>query len=378
MKKQNIRNTVIGAVIAVAMLAAVTLFTLWRLGIFDRTPAPVPNAAFGGVMSRYRPNDAVVIGDCIGDTDVVSIDCILPNESDRIYDEYVAKQSGNDGSHFSPVRRSWKTTSDGLTLHLLATVHIDEQLVQTSLSSLPGSFTERQKNPYHTGKVEKLVNGEWLMLRPLEVKHVYSDAIYVEVHDMPIYGIGSNHIVLPFPIHEPGEYRITYNFRTIAHELNSSSYTLGDEVYTVTQMLTIPEPSGNKFDVVAVDLDHSDGTAQVAALIRSNDGTIPLQNLRRTRLERQENGEWVDVSDTLVELYEIQNNMIHAYSYTDYSDVAYEPNHPFSNRTEHDLFCGIAAFDGAVAGEYRLTLEFADSQMPDAARYALQLELELS
>lgn len=368
-KLRDARNIAIGTVIAVAMLAAPTLLLLGWYGWLNPAPDPIPNADFGLVEAVYRQTSAVEITDCTGDTDIMSIDYVLPNYPDGVYKEYV--RTDDYGWWLSD-----SNESNALTLHLRATVHVDSRFALTTRHYRAGKLLSDESAldlENDEGCIEKLVDGEWVRVGGFILeREIYRDEDMEKLEFKTLH-YGVNSFVIRFPLHEPGTYRLTYNFRTITGGVHTRP-TTGAEQYTVSHTLTIPEPSGKKFDLIAPDISRTtNGRVRVAALCRSNDDRIPYQNLENTRLEKLVDGEWVDASGALTLLADSNSD----YGY--FSPVGYDTTHPFTGEEVGNLFCGVAEFKyESRTTRYRLTLEFAAGQKKSDTRYALQFELDIS
>ena len=300
--------------------------------------APEPNADFGMVARSYLPSpyDELPIEDCTGDTDVVYIDAWYPNQSDDVYRNYIERWGEKDNPNY-----------DALTLHLRLNI-AKGYTVELMSVSVDGTETECSAD-----------------LDPRLREHI---------------------IPVAFPLHRPGAHSITYNFR------NADDGSL----YTITHTLTIPEPSGSKFDLLSPDIevlyhrediehngatilnygDSYAATLRIAAVCRSNDGTMPYQDLLATRLEKSVDGRWVDAPPrpggysavTALTDDEAENSFI--------SPAGYYVDDPITGEAVTNVFCGTAGVYLDDAGAmYRLTMEFCENPDGSGERWVLTFNI---
>lgn len=353
------------------ILAFAAVFSLAACGGGRDASEFEPNLHFGMVEEVYTPDVVLPVSDLSGDTDVFSVDEYRPYESDSVYEDYERFTSPSD-------------TADALTLHFGITNHLGRRLALTSRRYEQGMLIpdEKSDGKPSVGIVEKRgENGEWTTAAPLKPEigeHV------IENPSIRIVPADAASATLAFPLHEPGEYRFTYYLRKFSYD--GLSYSTGEELYTVSHTYTVPEPTDSKFDLILPDFylpfgGSQSGTRQdvrLAVLIRSNDGTIPYQDLSATRLEHFSGGEWTEVRDdrrtpVVTRQYDTEAEN------PDISSAKYVTVHPFTGEEVENLFCGTAEFyipDTRL--RYRLTIEFVENADGSGERYPLQLDLDFS
>lgn len=322
------------------------------------------NADFG-LVGVYSPADTVEITDCTGDTDALLATEILPNASDGVYSDYMKSEYVT------------QNPANGLMLHVrLAAVGSMNILLSSSVRD----DTPFPDEPF--GYIERLgEDGGWTKLSPIE--YDYSNALtYLSssISEQTALRIAPGLAVevgIRFPLHEPGTYRITYYYRAAEYFGGYMGWTYS-EPRSISHTVTVPEASGKKFDLVSADISANeiayDGSfvLRIGALCRTNDGTLPYQDLLATRLEIYSSGRWAPApSDgysavTGLRDEESENPF--------YSPSAYYTEDPFTGEDVTNVICGTAEVRLAdPSARYRLTMEFCENPDGSGERWILTL-----
>ncbi len=318
-----------------------------------------------GLVGVCSPADTVEITDCTGDTDALVATEILPNVSDGVYSDYIQSPYVEQDS------------ANGLTLHVrLASVGDDSVL----LTSTVGDDVPFPDEPF--GYIERLgEDGGWTKLSPIE--YIYSNAltylssVVAEPTALRLTSGLAVEVGIRFPLHEPGTYRITYYYRVAEYNGGYMGWTYS-EPRSISHTVTVPEPSGKKFDLISADIgaheitDDGSVVLRIGALCRTNDGTLPYQDLLATRLEIYSSGRWAPApSDgysavTGLRDEESENPF--------YSPAAYYTEDPFTGEDVTNVICGTAEVRLAdPSARYRLTMEFCENPDGSGERWILTL-----
>lgn len=335
---------------AAVVLAATVGYVLFVL--FNHAAAST-NEHFGLVAEAYKPNASLPIDNLEGDLDVVTITSIRPATMHPTHNSATYRSE-------MPALLITFATPSGDDLHMTS--------LQYTLDGVVGNASI-----YNCGTVEKLVDGEWTLVGRINpntyITHSKDD--YPFIRDGHYYEIA-------FPLHDPGTYRLTYNFRKIArHWL----FVTSDELYTLSHTVTVPEPSDRKFDVVSVNFSHSGNSAGVDLLLRTNDGENPYLYARRTNLEVLKDGRWVSApaNEPFTSAVEAYGQGLVYYSQSRREKLVLDFHHPFEGQREANYFRVDANFDVAdPSAQYRLTFDFRDTPHGSGEAYPLTLYLDFS
>ena len=235
------------------------------------------------------------------------------------------------------------------------TVKVFENGTQTS----PGVWSDDAVT------MERLEDGEWVDLKNIRP---YELATVGGVPDYLVLPSGESRLLLPFPIHEPGTYRLTYKMRE-SISAKGSAYTTGDTLYSISHTVTVPEATDSKFDIVSADYIDQAG---VYVAIRPNiDGaTLYLDRALGTIEKKTDRGGYDDLtymstSDTKLSLLSLDDA-------NRFYDTSSEPR----KYGYDDLFMFRQFLTLEDAGEYRLTLFFTQNPDGSGEQYTLQLKLK--
>lgn len=207
--------------------------------------------------------------------------------------------------------------------------------------------------------MERLEGGEWVELRNIRP---YKLATTGGEPDYLVLPSGGSHLLLPFPIHEPGTYRLTYKMRE-----STGSYSTGDTLYSVSHTVTVPEATDSRFDILSAELDASG----VHIAIRSNTpgAALYLDRARGTIEKKTDGGGYTNITDTDVGS---SMSLLREDDVGRYYDTATVPN----EFGYDDLFMLRQPLTLADAGEYRLTLFFTQNPDGTGEQYTLHLNLK--
>lgn len=280
----------------------------------------------------FSPYDETPITDCIGDTKLLKAEAVANrflNPSGYMYSE------------------------PGVKIRLTAT----KKLALTSSKYTDG----HTKGFGFAGIIERKEDGEWVEYGVLKVAGM-NEMIRSMERGAPYYTEleqGETTVWTNIPFDDPGEYRITYNFReSVSSEPNE--FTTGDTLYTMTHTLSIPSASDAKYDAVDVAFGEdmvknaageSVHAIRVVPTIRRNDGAEYFYDRDSCRLERLENSGWVDAQDELV-------NVEHPMRFV-------PPNY------DHAVFVSVAHPES----DYRLSFDLCDDADGSGEQYTLTLRL---
>ena len=284
---------------------------------------------FGNSDKTFPAANRISISDCSGDTDFIeATSCYFTT----LYGE---PQLGVcfSGEHDAAV-----------------TVKVYEDGTQTS----PGVWSDDAVT------MERLEDGEWVDLqsiRPYKLATVGGEPSYVVLPG------GGGHLLLPFPTHESGTYRLTYKMRE-----NTGSYSTGDTLYSISHTVTIPEATGSRFDIVSVDYIDQGGV-YVAIRPNMDDAALYLDRARGTIEKKSDGGGYTDITDS-----DIGSSMslLREDDVSRYYETSAEPR----RYGYDDLFMLRQPLALEDAGEYRLTLFFAQNPDGSGERYTLRLNLK--
>ncbi len=169
---------------------------------------------------------------------------------------------------------------------------------------------------------------------------------------------------ISFPIYQPGKYRITIYFRDLIKN-GRNQYSTGNELYSVSFQLTIPDALGSKFDVLTVapacyGLDNYLHT--VGVTLRSNSDELPYINQNRMELYKLEDG----VSREMHDFYEPH-------------PIAFRRDFPFVDDSTGETITSVADYRVYLVniphGDYKLTLHFTENEDGSGEQYTLTLNL---
>ncbi len=208
--------------------------------------------------------------------------------------------------------------------------------------------------------MERLEDGEWVNLQSIRP---YKLATVGGMPDYVVLQSGGSRILLPFPIHESGTYKLTYKM----HE-STGDYSTGDTLYSISHTVTVPEATGSKFDVVSVDYIEPGG---VYVAIRPNmDGATLYLDLAHGTIEKKsDSGEYTDITDT-----DVGSSMILLPEDDPrrFYDTSSEPR-----QSGYDnLFMFRQRLTFEEGGEYRLTLFLTQNPDGSGEQYTLRLSLK--
>ena len=208
--------------------------------------------------------------------------------------------------------------------------------------------------------MERLEDGEWV-----DLKNIRPDKLATVggVPDYVVLPCGGSRILLPFPIHESGTYRLTYKMRE-----STGDYSTGDTLYSISHTVTVPEATDSRFDIVSVDYI-GQGGVYVAIRPNTDGAALYLDRARGTIEKKSDGGEYTDITDTDVGL---SMNLLPEDDEGRYYDTATEPRLCGYD----DLFMFRQFLTLKDAGEYRLTLFFTRNPDGTGEQYTLRLNLK--
>lgn len=350
----------------VALFAAIAAFVAVIAYIRLDKPDASANEHFGLVDACYSPDDTLPITDLAGDTDVVSIDAVVLRADATMSAVF-------DGSvQDTPALNVSFSAAEGRMLSFGAKhVHHGTRI---------GSYVPE----YRYGFVEKLIGGEWQTVGGVSLDH------YDNTEPKLLGAERSSTLQFAFPIHDAGKYRITYYFRDFSLDrdaLNVLYYSTGEELYSVSHTVTVPEPSDKPFDLIAAGIDasgrpHETNVMTARLLFRSNSGAIPYLDTARVHLETTNGDRWVDApTPKEVNRAAFAGGGVGWVSSNNTSaneDLTYEFRHPFFDRYEKNCFAVTAHVFGDPSAQYRLILEFNEGEHRSGETYVLTLYLNFS
>ena len=316
------------------------------------TQKPEPNDDFG--LTDYNSYSlysyyVTPVYNCEGDADLISVAAVHPGTSDGVY-EHIMEHPEDEHA------------ANGLTLGFGIHVADDHVFALTSEQYTKASLTKTDIT-YKCGGVERLdENGVWAPV---------GDLFSIKKPSVPFMRVypGDSTMWVKFPIHEPGIYRISIPFRE--YTARGMEFSTGEKLHSVSFTLTVPDSTYKKYDLVSVDLGvphyHE---VSIAAVCRSNDGTIPYQDLSSIILEEYRLGKWERQSTNAVK------------NYYDYRvdkawmvPAAYSVEQPFSDEKTSNLFVGTArVVIGHRNARYRITMEFCENSDGSGRRSVLRFD----
>ncbi len=336
-----------------SIAVALTIIILAAIAVCFLRPGD-PNPDFGNVPEVCRPYNWVEITDCTGDTDVMTAEEVQWLRSEPGW--VVVRLRASKDVFLSPTRFAG------------------------------GAAVDDVSEPY--GMIEKLFGGEWQRISDmtphwadisetsLGVTPPYTFVPGLLATDNPSHDETMDTFRIKIPEYEPGAtYRFTYLFREMAQEYPRES---GDELYSISHTVTIPEATEKRFDLVSLGInEHSPRSGgirsfSVEPIIRVNDGDAPYTHYAETTFEKLVNGRWVTSlgsSDTFwSEMPEVLGKQdfrrLEVYQYRREDLSNYYTLDPYL-----DLYISDASAD------YRLTLVFCENEDGSGERYTLTLNL---
>lgn len=264
------KKLLIAAAIVVVLAGAAVLIFALRGGSDDQTDR---------VYGLY---DELAITDCEGDTDILKAEAVV----NRMYgaNRYVLLSEPRIKIRFSAAK----------------------PVAFTSAAFKDGKI--EGLGYWDSGTVERLEDGEWVKYGALKVYGSDLGGFFDNNRSAPYSHLTPDSdcvAMVNLPVTEPGKYRLTYTFRD-SLSYDDWSYTTGEEVYSISHTITIPDATENRYDVAHVFFGETpadctvDGqraafvAERIVPIVRANDGSAFYYDRASYRLEAKIDGEWVD------------------------------------------------------------------------------------
>lgn len=348
------KQKILAWIAAIAIVAAVSAAFLRPVDI---------NPDFGHVARVYTPHDEIALGDLEGDVDLLRL-------------------------------RSGAPSYYGLVQNLEVELEATRDIAFTRRHYENGVRISGGDNDF-AGSVERWENGEWVYYSDMYITLMVQAIVKPEPSTILTLGAGEVFFLpVSFDLTQPGHYRLTYYFRELLAdngETYNSNLTTGEELYSVSHTVTIPEPSDKPFDLAAVHIDELYSTfwhvTTVSFAIRSNlaaenyeHNDVPVWKYDHdyigglyldsaaTRLEKRVGLVWTEAPARPGQASAVDDLL------------SEDSEHRYVDAMNFDtaMFTSYVRFYAPDDAVYRLTLEFAENADGSGERYVLTIDLDLS
>lgn len=338
----------IAIALAIAIFAAVAV-------CFLRPIDENPN--FGYADRVFSTGHRIPVTDCTGDTDLLRVEYILP-----------------DYAHFG--------CSKGYEIRFTSA---RDDLVFSYPHYVDGKQVSENGIPSDAGLVERFENSEWVDAGTFFYANMYYAGSAPFRSPMKMADGSYSAAILDSAdglFSTPGLYRFTHYFRECVSD-DSFHFETGEQLYSVSHTLEIPEPTTKPFDVLQVML-HSqerreyehDRKPYVRLHIRLNGGSLYFDTAR-AELEVKDGLRWVEVAPpdgktSAVRLVSEDLPVYQRYIGAD-TDAWNSP----AKRGEPVIISKTFDFnvDADPAADYRLTLHFSENEDGSGEQHTLTLRL---